>query len=563
MNTQTYIEEVEKIIDSGAAAVLQHQQDLNTLDGIIASLQAAEQSFYSQIQIGNIHSAADLNRLIQTLDSQASIGSLLPNGVVEEKLSQKYNLQDTSSKMGEEERDVIRAVMNKLLEKGLPLITRKVTDARARATVLADVKQKVFAALQMGINVTVSDKTALVDINYIQPSLSSAAANELLGYTNLDIKLNSIRGSMGKTDFDFTYKEGSRELATLSIKEDSTLDNLGVELRQYLLSIAPDVLGPEYKAIIGAHEVSILGGENKIALGNVTIEELKQDTINIVKAIIPQHSSAISHFADQIAINRSISGIRGFLGELRASLLMVELFGNSAGYQLVSTGLVDKIRLTENGQLQEAPLDFVVKSLNELFGIQVKNTADISYSWSGEMSAASFYLQRLQVNMSEEEKRFFGAYSYNKPLPNDEVTSDWEDWRIYSREIYGRFQNMFSSNFTNVFKSLVGNIIRLSTSTSGENMGIFSGETSMTNNFFIMKDKIIAASDIMIAARDAITSKTGGIRSSFVMNAGDGSVWKYGSPSPSSTSYSANITTIDYDVTLKYKTLAKSAYNLS
>jgi len=48
-----------------------------------------------------------------------------------------------------------------------------------------------------------------------------------------------------------------------------------------------------------------------------------------------------------------------------------------------------------------------------------------------------------------------------------------------------------------VFKSLAPNIIRLSTQTGGDNVGIFSGSTSLTNNFFIMQDKIIAASDVV------------------------------------------------------------------
>jgi len=51
--------------------------------------------------------------------------------------------------------------------------------------------------------------------------------------------------------------------------------------------------------------------------------------------------------------------------------------------------------MTADGQLQEAPIDFVVKALNEMYGIQVKNTVDVSYTWEGEMSASSFYVQRL------------------------------------------------------------------------------------------------------------------------------------------------------------------------
>jgi hypothetical protein len=53
---------------------------------------------------------------------------------------------------------------------------------------------------------------------------------------------------------------------------------------------------------------------------------------------------------------------------MRASLLMYTLFGQDAAMRLVSTGLQDKIRMSKDGTLQEAPLDFVVQSLNELYG---------------------------------------------------------------------------------------------------------------------------------------------------------------------------------------------------
>ena len=562
MNTQIQIEQIQDIIQSGAAAVLEHKQNMATLDAFINSLKAQEQSFYNKIQGKQISSARDLNLFIQELDFNKGLNQLLPGGEVERLLAEKYDLGDTSTKnMSDAERNLIREVINRLVAKGLPLIKRQVVNTKARATILADVKQKLYAALQMGINVTVSDKTAIVDTTYISPLLSKAAADELLGYVNLNIKLNSIKGSQAKHDFKETIANG--QLVEVVIKEESNLDGLNLELRQYLLSIAPDVLGPDYKVIVNANGFTVNDEGSIKPLGSVTISQLKQDTLDIINKAIPISNNIISHFADQIAINRSISGIRGFLGELRASLLMTEIFGQNEAYKLVSTGLIDKIRLTKDGQLQEAPLDFVIKALNTLYGIQVKNTIDTSYSWEGEMSAASFYLQRLQVSMSPAERAFFGAFSYNKPLPAGEVKDDWNDWNLYRGKIYPQFEQLFSSNFSNTYKTLVGNIIRLSTQTSGDNAGIFSGETSLTNNFFIMNNKIIAASDIMIAVQNAINGNESGVKATFKMNAGDGPIWQYGSPEPSNTSYTANNTTIDYNVTLKYKTLAKSAYNLS
>ena len=87
-----FLDEVQNIVDMGVASVSTHRQELSQLKAIAADLQSKEQAFYSQINFNGqkVHSAADLNRVIQSIDKDLNIGSLLPRGLVENQLSYKY-----------------------------------------------------------------------------------------------------------------------------------------------------------------------------------------------------------------------------------------------------------------------------------------------------------------------------------------------------------------------------------------------------------------------------------------------------------------------------------------
>ena len=559
-----FVDEISNIIDLGTSSVQVHRQQQEELLNLVSNLRADEQAFYSKInyQGRKITSARDLNLLIQDIDKNNKISTLLPNGAVEKKLSQFYILSDTSKgDWSINQRKIMARVMNKLIADGMRYIDRKVVNSRASATLLSDVRNRAIAAFQAGLvkNVKISSRKTIVDPATISSYLSTD--EELLGEESLNIKFNTIRGSQAARDFNYELNE-NRELIKLEIISESNgkfipLKNISEEMAAYLLSIAKDVLESEEDRVLLQGDTLIATQEGPIPIGNATLENLKQDTVNILKELMPSYSAVIDHFAPQIAIGRALPNVRGFLGEMRASLLMYTLFGENAAMELISTGLQDKIRMSADGTPQEAPIDFVVKSLNMLYGFQVKNTISASYSWEGEMGASSFYLQRLQVNMTPEERNFYGAFSYNQPLTNDRVRGDWEDWELY-RNIYQNFTNNFNGTFTDVFKSLAPNIIRLLTRTEGDNIGIFEQHDALTNNFFIMQDKIIAASDIVQALID-----NKNIKMNFSMIASENikNQWYYGKPNI--INYNANNTKIDYEITLNYKTLFKSAYNLS
>lgn len=563
-----FIDEIDNIIDLGTASVKIHKKQQEQLINLINNLRSAEKSFYSKINFKGqkVHSAAELNALIKTIDNDMKIKTLLPRGEVEARLSQIYILSDSSKEdWSSHQREIMAKVLNVLLKEGLNEIDTKVTDSRAQATLLSDVRNRIIAAIQAGLmkQVTISDKKTIVD----PATISSYMINEpeVLGIESLNISFGSIRGSQAARDFEWpanVQRDQIMNTVTIRTKSDGKfipLKNISNELAAYLLNIAEDVLTtPEDIAFLKGDTITV-ASTGPIPIGNEkSLDRLKQNVVNILKEIIPSYSSAIDHFAPQIAIGRALPNVRGFLGEMRASLLMYTLFGEDATTKLVSTGLQDKIRMSADGALQEAPLDFVVKSLNILYGFQVKNTINSSYSWEGEMSAGSFYLQRLQEHMTPEERAFYGAFSYNQPLDESRVRGDWNDWEFYRESIYSKFTSNFESTFVDVFKSLAPNIIRLLTQTEGDNIGIFSEQDALTNNFFIMQDKIIAASDIAQALLD---NKNVRMNFNMIASENEKKQWYYGKPNI--ISYNANDTKIDYEITLNYKTLFKSAYTTS
>jgi len=86
----------------------------------------------------------------------------------------------------------------------------------------------------------------------------------------------------------------------------------------------------------------------------------------------------------------------------------------------MGTAKVQLASATKGGE--SAPIDLLVDLLNTMgiqIGFQVKNTSELSlYSWGNRrskngMAIPTFYVERLQDILTEEEQNFFGAFVYN------------------------------------------------------------------------------------------------------------------------------------------------------
>ena len=246
-----FIDEINNIVDLGTASVKIHKKQQEQLINLINNLRSAEKSFYSKINFKGqkVHSTAELNALIKTIDNDMKIGTLLPKGEVEARLSKIYILSDSSKEdWSSHQREIMARVLNVLLKEGLDEIDKKVTNSRAQATLLSDVRNRIIAAIQAGLtkHVTLSDKKTIVD----PATISSYMLNktEVLGVESLNIAFGTIRGSQAARDFEWpagTTRDQIMNTVTIRTKSDGKfipLKNISDELATYLLNIAEEVL---------------------------------------------------------------------------------------------------------------------------------------------------------------------------------------------------------------------------------------------------------------------------------------------------------------------------------
>ena len=84
-----FLDEITNIVDMGVSSVSTHKVEMAQLQALANNLRAQEQAFYSLINFNGqqVHSCADLNRIIKDIDHTFRIGTLLPRGEVEGILS--------------------------------------------------------------------------------------------------------------------------------------------------------------------------------------------------------------------------------------------------------------------------------------------------------------------------------------------------------------------------------------------------------------------------------------------------------------------------------------------
>ena len=172
----------------------------------------------------------------------------------------------------------------------------------------------------------------------------------------------------------------------------------------------------------------------------------------------------------------------------------------------------------------------------ENIGIQIKNTSDLnSYTWgnyrsSKGMPVPSFYAERLQENITDSERDFFGAYVYNQPINESSY-----------QEIYASFNGVFEL-FYYVYAKLAMYIIRQETELSEDSP--LSG--NLKNDFFIMNDSIIPTSALYQAMNDS----SGLINSSFEFSTSSTGYYTPQNPIPSNYMNYASQMLITYSIEL-------------
>ena len=571
-------EKVQAII-AAAAPNLAGKSDFYDVSAQVAR----EQRFYEMICdpfTGKpITSIQELNDLIVKLDADPNygFGALLPSGSenggkVEQILSKTYNLKATSkTRFSEMEQIRVKALLQELADQALAALPN---DSKLMDSINEQVEQKFLTQLVMamnGISIKSSYMTVFTKMSMVKPSSINAKIYEALNIDELpkDIKVVDIvsniagKGRTGRREgTQIQYSGGKKQYVTKVIinpdlnkfseaafksihqfaEQLGLLDETDTEENTGGGTTSPmDVSADEWRADVFQAISESLGGRYK----NI----LLQDENGEYSALFNKY-----RIAEEIALGRSTSVLRGFMGELRGILIVDALLPNARG-SLMGTA---KVTLAHSLASESAPVDMMVELLNEVgrpYGFQIKNTSELdSYRWGNfrekaGMTVPNFYIERLQQVLNASEEDFFGSYVYNQPI----------DDNVKYHNIYSGFQSTFEAKFVPVYKKLALYIIRQITKLKNDN-SLFGG--TMMNDFFLMNNKIIPASSFYQAINNQNDSL---INSSFSLDpAPKGGYYHYGDD-PDEINYGsyAGQARIKYTIDVKYSMLLRSAYNIS
>lgn len=533
---------------------------------------AKEKQFYDQItnpftgeKIQNIQ---DLNNLIKQFDNDANFNFqvLLPNGAVERRLSEKYNLNlNLRNKFNDNEAARVTARLNELANEAMGILSNNLDDFVEKTE-----KQIIYAVLSAMSGLNISNGIFTIFTQSASVNAQNADIYELFGLDKKNTpkggNIINLEGNIlgtGSTSKHASAKIGyDKQGLPISITIDPALNEFSPKAFERLYQWA------EAEGLLDQHEaVSNKLGAGTLSPMSVSTQEFEKDVYNAVSDLLGGSYRGLLNLdsgdfhelynkyniGEEIAMGRQLSNVRGFLGELRAILIIDAMFPNGQGH-LMGTAKVQLANATSGGE--SAPIDLLVDLLNELglqFGFQVKNTSELSsYSWGNfrsknGMAIPRFYIERLQSQLDAAEGDFFGAYAYNKPIEEG----------YYKSNIYPGFEGKFNE-FYSVYKKLALFIIRQEAEISGSNNSLLSGH--LTNDFFIMNDKIIPASSLFQALNEENDNL---VNSSFNIKTNSKGYYTYQTPIAHNYMSYATQTLISYQIEVKYAALLQSAYNMS
>lgn len=544
---------------------------------------AREKQFYNLINdpfTGKpITSIQELNELIVKLDADPSFGfgALLPSGSenggkVERILSQKYNLKATSkTRFSEEEQFRVKALLQEIADQALAALPQ---DKKLMDGIEAQFEQKFLTQLVMamnGISIKNSYMTVFTKMSMVRPSSVNADIYEALNIDELPktVKIVDIVSNIAgnkrterRGGTQVFYSEGKKKYVTKVIINPD-LNKFSQAAFQAVHQFAEDL------GLLDPKEIDEQTGQGTLAPMDVSADEWRADVFQAIsdslggkyKNLLLQDANGEYNalfnkyrIAEEIALGRSTSVLRGFIGELRGILIVDALMPNARG-SLMGTA---KVTLANSLASESAPVDMVVELLDIVgrpYGFQIKNTSEMdSYRWGNfrekaGMTVPNFYIERLQQALNKSEEDFFGSYVYNQPIDDD----------AKYHQIYGGFQEAFNSKFVPVYQKLALYIIRQITHLRGDN-SIFGG--TMMNDFFLMNNKIIPASSFYQAMNDQDNNL---IDSSFNLDPAPGGGYYHYGDDPDEINY-GNYTgqaRIKYTIEVRYQMLLQSAYNIS
>lgn len=241
--------------------------------------------------------------------------------------------------------------------------------------------------------------------------------------------------------------------------------------------------------------------------GRLNKVEFLQEVIEYLSSVgLTNLANTARVVGTRIGVNASEASIRGFFGELYALATLEYLYGDKA--KVISTGAIKK-----ESSGQQIPIDIVLTHGLQQFNFQVKNyrIKKNSITLSNTVSAVNFVQDKLELTgtIADILIEFFASYQYNKPFTG-KIAALFDNSEmpvpVYEEQVYNQFQQVFNE-LSYLFNEWAANMFKIEDVFKANSDGMFSSKQQYFNNFFIVQDRILPASDIIQQIIDGLNSE--------------------------------------------------------
>ena len=421
---------------------------LRELVSIRDIVEKREKEFYIKLGVSDYQ---QLSRKIQLIENKYD--DMLPNGRIMAAIRDRYDfIKDLSSATNEEIADAVEYTVNDFLTDELVNNPSSFNEVMGKA--LADNSDQKEDAILAYLQKFLTTKKG-------ERFITKRGGNKVgLGkiITSYNKKTNKITASMDgvRLSSDFR-KKLETELNKIIMSDREKNDNTNKKISVYSLD-----------------------------------KKVYRDRIN---AIIHNYiKTPINVNMVQYDLNRSISSTIGYLGEIRATLILQEL---APGMSTRGTG-----NLREAIKGQEIPIDIVCAAN----GFQIKNyTLDESnqVTFSNKLSSVTWINNRLQLTSSDISDMLitlFGIYQYNQPI-NPKQDKDGNIKKSPKR--LDEYNNLYSNieglvyDLKDLYDSRIPQMMKISDQFSVDGDPMFHSKRLYFNTFFWINRHLVPASWIL------------------------------------------------------------------
>ena len=462
---------VEETFDSLSRFLTKYKKDSSGFEEMLKDLTTIreevwnrEQAFYGKLGVTDY---SHLNQKIKKV--QDTYKEMLPEGKIMEAIREKFDfIKDLKSATDEEIADAVEQTVNTFLSEEFANNPSLFNQTRGD-TLLGNPHQEdavlfylqKFLTTQKGERFITKRGGSKVGLGKI-----------IVGYNT---KTNKVSASMSgvrlSSDFKKKLSTELNKIITANRASETPINDKKINV----YSLDPKAYREQVNAII--HKF-------------IGKEERKGSLININMA--------------QYDLNRSISSTIGYLGELRATLILQDLAPN------VHTRGTGNLRDAAKGH--EIPID-VVCAAN---GFQIKNYTldESSVTFSNRLSSVSWIQNRMQLSGDLKDMliTLFGIYQYNQPIhPKQNEDGGYTKTPPKRLEEYDALYSNIKGlvyELKDLYDSRIPQMMKISDEFSVNGDPMFHSRRLYFNTFFWINKHLVPASWILDRIIESFSRKT-------------------------------------------------------